>query len=320
MKNIAIAVVLLIILGGIWLLGTSEKDPNWSTGQVRKNVSQFVESEKHSNPALQQTINVNMNSTGEKNAVESFPGIQANQPEPGSEQKEHQKKDNLRQIADPNNPDPSRSWTTEAKTARPVEYMNQVLVYLKKRRMELRNMRFDVGTTRQEWELKKKRTSRNVKGCEAVLREAVAAYVKVEANNSWPVDFAYRDYSKKEMELKLYDYRENLRKAEEEDKKISHGLTLLRDTSQRQDREIRQLEKEIQIYSDNLELIRSGKINSEISDFMKKLDKTIADQQQLHAENLQTAEREVLQPVATRRSEADATLEDILKDFGEKKK
>ena len=179
--------------------------------------------------------------------------------------------------------------------------MNQVLVYLKKRRMELRNMRFDVGTTRQEWELKKKRTSRNVKGCEAVLREAVAAYVKVEANNSWPVDFAYRDYSKKEMELKLYDYRENLRKAEEEDKKISHGLTLLRDTSQRQDREIRQLEKEIQIYSDNLELIR-------------------ADQQQLHAENLQTAEREVLQPVATRRSEADATLEDILKDFGEKKK
>ena len=34
MKNIVIAVVLLIILGGIWLLGTSEKDPSWSTGQV----------------------------------------------------------------------------------------------------------------------------------------------------------------------------------------------------------------------------------------------------------------------------------------------
>ena len=277
MKNIAIAVGLLVILGGIWMLGTTEKDSNWSTGQVRKNVSQFIENEKRSNSALQQTININTNSSeAGKNVDGSSKGL-SGLPKKTAEQMKQQPKDKLRQTADPNDPDPSRSWTTEAKTSRPVEYMNQVLAYLKKRRMELRNMRFEVGTTLQEWELKKKRISRNVKGCEAILRKAAVAYQKAEAENSWPVDFAYRDYTKEEMQIKLSDYRSNLRKAEEEDRKISQGLFLLRDTSKRQDREILQLEKEIQIYSDNLELIRSGKINSEIADFMKKLDKTVAD-------------------------------------------
>ena len=320
MKNIAIAVALLVILGGIWMLGTTEKDSNWSTGQVRKNVSQYVENEKRSNSALQQTININMNSSGTRNDTDDSPAVQTALPETSVEQGKQPPKDNLRKTLDPNDPDPSRSWSTEAKTARPVEYMNQVLAYLKKRRMELRNMRFEVGTTLQEWELKKKRSSRNVKGCEAVLRKAVVAYQKAETDNSWPVDFAYRDYSKEEMQIKLYDYRSNLEKAEKEDQKISLGLDLLRDTSKRQDREILQLEKEIQIYEDNLELIRSGKINSEIADFMKKLDKTVADQKEIHKENLQTAEREVFRPAETLRSEAEASLEEILRDYGAKKK
>ena len=320
MKNIAIAVGLLVILGGIWMLGTTEKDSNWSTGQVRKNVSQFIENEKRSNSALQQTININTNSSeAEKNVDGSSKGL-SGLPKKTAEQMKQQPKDKLRQTADPNDPDPSRSWTTEAKTSRPVEYMNQVLAYLKKRRMELRNMRFEVGTTLQEWELKKKRISRNVKGCEAILRKAAVAYQKAEAENSWPVDFAYRDYTKEEMQIKLSDYRSNLRKAEEEDRKISQGLFLLRDTSKRQDREILQLEKEIQIYSDNLELIRSGKINSEIADFMKKLDKTVADQREIHKENLETAEREVFRPAETLRSEAEASLEEILRDYGAKQK
>ena len=84
--------------------------------------------------------------------------------------------------------------------------------------------------------------------------------------------------------------------------------------------EILQLEKEIQIYSDNLELIRSGKINSEIADFMKKLDKTVADQREIHKENLETAEREVFRPAETLRSEAEASLEEILRDYGAKQK
>lgn len=320
MKNIAIAVALLVILGGIWMLGTTEKNSNWSTNQVRKNVSQFVENEKHPDSALQQTININMNSSEvEKNVDGSSKGL-SGLPEKKAEPVKQQPKDKLRQTADPNDPDPSRSWTTEAKTSRPVEYMNQVLAYLKKRRMELRNMRFEVGTTLQEWELKKKRTSRNVKGCEAVLRKAAVAYQKAEAENSWPLDFAYRDYTKEEMQIKLSDYRLNLKKAEEEDRKISQGLSLLRDTSQRQDREILQLEKEIQIYSDNLELIRSGKINSEIADFMKKLDTTVADQREIHQENLEAAEREVLRPAETLRSEAETSLEEILRDYGAKKK
>lgn len=320
MKSIAIAVVLLIILGGIWMLGTTEKDSKWSTGQVRENVSQFVENGKRSNSALQQTININMDSSGTKNNTDDSPALQTTLPETPAKQRKPQQKDNLRKARDPNDPDPSRSWTTEAKTARPVEYMNQVLAYLKKRRMELRNMRFDVGTTLQEWKLKKKRSSRNVKGCEAVLRKAAVAYQKAEAENSWPLDFAYRDYSKEEMQIKLYDYRSNLKKAEKEDQKISQGLALLRDTSMRQDREILQLEKEIQIYEDNLELIRSGKINSEIADFMKKLDKTIADQKEIHKENLQTAEWEVFRPAETLRTETEASLEEILRDYGAKKK
>ena len=320
MKNIAIAVVLLVILGGIWMLGTSEKDSNWSTNQVRKNVSQFVENEKRPDSALQQTININMNSAeAGKNMDDSSKGL-SGLPGKTAEQVKPQLKDNLRKTADPNDPDPSRSWTTEAKTARPVEYMNQVLAYLKKRRVELRNMRFDVGTTLQEWELKKKRSSRNVKGCEAVLRKAAVAYQKAEAENSWPVDFAYRDYSKEEMQIKLHDYRSNLKRAEKEDQKISQGLALLRETSMRQNRDIRQLEKEIQIYEDNLELIRSGKINSEIADFMKKLDKTVSDQKEIHNENLETAEREVFRPAETLRSEAEASLEEILRDYGAKKK
>ena len=320
MKNIAIAVALLVILGGIWMLGTTEKDSNWSTGQVRKNVSQYVENEKRSNSALQQTININMNSSGTKNNTDDSPAVQPALPETSVEQGKQPPKDNLRKTLDPNDPDPSRSWSTEAKTARPVEYMNQVLAYLKKRRIELRNMRFEVGTTLQEWELKKKSSSRNVKGCDAVLREAVAAYQKAEADNSWPVDFAYRDYSKKEMALKLKEYHINLKNAKDEDKKIAQGLERLQDASREQDHKIRQLEKEIQIYEDNLELIRSGKINSEIADFMKKLDKTVADQKQIHEENLQTAERKIFLPAKTRQREADDSLEDILRDFGAKKK
>ena len=320
MKNIAIAVALLVILGGIWMLGTTEKDSNWSTGQVRKNVSQYVENEKRSNSALQQTININMNSSGTKNNTDDSPAVQPALPETSVEQGKQPPKDNLRKTLDPNDPDPSRSWTTEAKTARPVEYMNQVLAYLKKRRIELRNMRFDVGTTLQEWELKKKSSSRNVKGCDAVLREAVAAYQKAEADNSWPVDFAYRDYSKKEMALKLKEYHINLKNAKDEDKKIAQGLERLQDTSKEQDHKIRQLENEIQIYSDNLELIRSGKINSRIADFMKKLDETVADQKEIYKENLETAEREVFQPAKTRQRAADASLEDILRDYGAKKK
>ena len=320
MKNIAIAVVLLVILGGIWMLGTTEKNSNWSTGQLRKNISRFIENGKRSDSALQQTININMNSSeAGKNMDDPSKGL-SGLLEKTAEQVKPQPKDNLRKTADPNNPDPSRSWTTEAKTARPVEYMNQVLAYLKKRRVELRNMRFDVGTTLQEWKLKKKRSSRNVKGCDAVLREAVAAYQKDEADNSWPVDFAYRDYSKKEMMLKLKDYHMNLKKAEEEDKKIAQGLERLQDTSKEQDHKIRQLENEIQIYSDNLELIRSGKINSRIADFMKKLDETVADQKEIYKENLETAEREVFQPAKTRQRAADASLEDILRDYGAKKK
>lgn len=205
MKNIAIAVALLVILGGIWMLGTTEKNSNWSTGQLRENISQFIENEKRPDSALQQTININMNSSGTKNNTDDFPALQTALPETPAEQRKPQQKDNLRKALDPNDPDPSRSWTTEAKTARPVEYMNQVLAYLKKRRIELRNMRFEVGTTLQEWELKKKRSSRNVKGCEAVLRKAAVAYQKAETDNSWPVDFAYRDYSKEEMQIKLYD-------------------------------------------------------------------------------------------------------------------
>ena len=320
MKNVAIAVFLIIIIGGIWMLGTTEKDSNWSTGQVRENVSQFVESEKRANSALQQTININMSPTGSEKNADAFLEIMSELPETSVEQSQTPQKDNLRKAPDPDDPNPARSWSTEEKCARPVEYMNQVLAYLKEKRSELRNMRFEVGTTLHEWELKKKQTSRNVKGCEAVLRKAAAAYQKAEAENSWPLDFAYRDYSKEEMQIKLSDYRSNLRKAEEEDRKISQGLFLLRDTSKRQDREILQLEKEIQIYSDNLELIRSGKINSEIADFMKKLDKTVADRKQIHEENLQTAEREIFLPAKTRQRETEESLENILRDFGAEKK
>lgn len=305
--NYAISIIVLILLlGGIWLLGTSEKNPEWSTGQVRENVSQLVRKEKSSDSPLQQTINISLDHPAQQEPAGTVHAVPA--------------ADNLRSRIEPDSSDPTRSWSTEAKVARPVEYMNQVLAYLKKRRVELRNMRFDVGTTLQEWELKKKRSSRNVKGCEAVLREAVAAYQKAEAENSWPVDFAYRDYSKEEMQTKLYDCRSNLENAEQEDQKISQGLDLLRNTSQEQDYKIRQLEKEIQLYEDNLELIRSGKINSEIADFMKKLDKTVADRKQIHEENLQTAEREIFLPAKTRQRETEESLENILRDFGAEKK
>ena len=320
MKNVAIAVFLIIIIGGIWMLGTTEKDSNWSTGQVRENVSQFVESEKRANSALQQTININMSPTGSEKNADAFLEIMSELPETSVEQSQTPQKDNLRKAPDPDDPNPARSWSTEEKCARPVEYMNQVLAYLKEKRSELRNMRFEVGTTLHEWELKKKQTSRNVKGCEAVLRKAAAAYQKAEAENSWPLDFAYREYSKEEMQIKLNDYSENLKKAKDEDSKISNGLSRLRDTSMNQDHEIQKLEEEIKIYEDNLELIRSGKINSKIEDFMQKLDQAVADQEEFYKESLQTAEKEVLLPAETTRSEAESNLDSILQEFGEKKK
>ena len=73
-------------------------------------------------------------------------------------------------------------------------------------------MRFDVGTTLQEWEQKLEKSEKTMKGREAVLRDAARTYQQAAKNNSWPVDFAYRDYNEAEMTLKLSDcHREFLR-------------------------------------------------------------------------------------------------------------
>lgn len=81
------------------------------------------------------------------------------------------------------------------------------------------------------------------------------------------------------------------------------------------DREMARLDREIKIYSENLELVRSGKVTGEMVKFMEALDKSVADQAQLAKESQIEAE-EVVFSRRCRKAEAAASRDDILKKYG----
>ena len=303
-------VLLVLVGGGIWLLGTSKEDKGWSPDRVRENVAGTVRSEKKPEVSNVQTVHISL---GEKTASEA---------ERNEEDKTSPKSaaasqsDNLKKTVDSASSDPTRSWSTEEKTARPVEYMNSVLAYLDRKRAELRNMRFDVGTTLQEWEQKLEKSEKTMKGREAVLRDAARTYQQAAKNNSWPVDFAYRDYNEAEMTLKLSDCHREFLRSQAEVRRIRQGVARLRDTSMKHDREMARLDREIKIYSENLELGRSGKVTGEMVKFMEALDKSVADQAQLAKESQIEAEEVVFMPAGAEKAEAAASRDDILKKYG----
>ena len=166
MKLLWSIVLLFLVGGGIWLLGTSKEDKSWSPDRVRENVAETVRTEKKPEVSNVQTVHINLSektaSGAERNDGEKTSPKSAAASQP----------DNLKKTVDSASSDPTRSWSTEEKTARPVEYMNSVLAYLDRKRVELRNMRFDVGTTLQEWEQKLEKSEKTMKGREAVLRDA----------------------------------------------------------------------------------------------------------------------------------------------------
>ena len=177
-------------------------------------------------------------------------------------------------------------------------------------------MRFDVGTTLQEWEQKLEKSEKTMKGREAVLRDAARTYQQAAKNNSWPVDFTYRDYNEAEMTLKLSDCHQEFLRSQAEVRRVRQGVARLRNTSLKHDREMARLDREIKIYSENLELVRSGKVTGEMVKFMEALDKSVADQAQLAKESQIEAEEVVFMPASAEKAEAAASRDDILKKYG----
>lgn len=310
MKWLWSIVLLVLVGGGIWLLGTSKEDKGWSPDRVRENVAGTIRSEKKPEVSNVQTVHINL---GEKTASEAERN-EGDKTSPKSAAASQP--DNLKKAVDSASSDPTRSWSTEEKTARPVEYMNSVLAYLDQKRVKLRNMRFDVGITLQEWEQKLEKSEKTMKGREAVLRDAARTYQQAAKNNSWPVDFAYRDYNEVEMTLKLSDCHREFLRSQAEVRRIRQGVARLRDTSMKHDREMARLDREIKIYSENLELVRSGKVTGEMVKFMEALDKSVADQAQLAKESQIEAEEVVFMPASAEKAEAAASRDDILKKYG----
>ena len=320
MKTLLIIVVIVGIVGTAWLLGTKRGDSNWSADRVRDNITGQKTSDE---PAKEKPVKENKNQivsvSGQVQNVNIHVG---NLPEQTAEEQKKntapaEKKDNLKDRPDPKNPDPTRSWSNADKVKAPVDYMNAVLTYLQKKKKEVEVLRFDIGVSCKTWESKLAKAEKNARADLAVLREAVGIYKECEKQQTWPASFAYRSYTKKEFILKLNDLEKRCRASRAEASHIQNGLNRLQDTLRLQDRSMELLAARIQTYTDNLELVRSGKISGKIEDFLKSLDNSVGVQEQLLRQSQQKAEKEVFAGAAQERSEAAGNLDSILKKYSD---
>ena len=302
MKYVIGIVVLALIAGAVWLLGTSGTEPGWSADRVRERLTPGPAAGSAAQSTMQ-NVNIHlMNPNG-------------NEDKPAAKPDKPSAPENLQDRFDPKSPDPTRSWSNAAKVKAPVNYMTAVLQYLGKKQNEVKTIRFDIGVTCQEWESKYREAEKNTRASLAILQEAVQVYKQAEKTKSWPVDYAYRTYTKQELELKLNELEKRYLAALAEQNRIRNGLARLRDTLRKQDNTMEELSLRIKTYSDNLELVRSGKLTGNVEDFLKSLERSVASQEQLLRESQQQAEKEIFAAAVHERHEAAGNLPDILRRY-----
>ena len=322
MRTILIIVLVLLIAGGVAWFGFGRGKS--STRALREKLSTMLTEESPGGPAAtaaegkaaaeapaggsvqNQNTTVNIQLTGSAPAVAS-----ATPAAPATETTEAKAP-----AAETEPENPVTSWTTADKTNKPVEYMNAVLDYFRSRRQKLQDIRFEVGVSMHEWESRLEKSQKDVRASEAMLREAVKVYQAAVKDNAWPADFAYRDYTRPELEKKIAACYETLQKNQAEARRLSQGLKLLRDTTEKQERALAGLDDDIKLYTDKLELLRSGKLNANIEEYIQSFDKSLNDQRTLYEINQKQLEEQILMPALELESKVADNLDDILKQFG----
>ena len=90
-----------------------------------------------------------------------------------------------------------------------------------------------------------------------ILKKAAALYREADANDDWPVSFAYRSYKKEEFVLKLTELAQTYQTSGNDKIRIQQGYEMLRDSLRKHDKELEMLSNQINRFANNLELIRS---------------------------------------------------------------
>ena len=336
-----ILVLIIVIIAIVFILGYSKTTKTWSWGQTQSNAKQIGEnvtagvdttgsgtipppsvsdgsepqkSTNATNATNAMSINVNVNSgnTGAVNADQAQP---ASPQQKGAEEEEAAKKDDLERKYDPSNPNPIYSWKESDKVSAPVRYHQEVLEYLNKQKSKIETARNSVGVTVRTWESKLKAAESKAKGDEAVLKKAAALYREADANNDWPVSFAYRSYKKDEFVLKLTELAQTYQTSGNDKIRIQQGYEMLRDSLRKHDKELEMLSNQINRFANNLELIRSGKLTANTIDKINELETAFHESETALDKIMQDAQKTVLIESTLEQTEAEIKLEDILNRY-----
>lgn len=231
------------------------------------------------------------------------------------EEEKKKKEENLEIAYKPGDPNPLYSWTTEQKVNAPVKYHAAVIGYLEGQMKKITRERFSIGVTAKNFESKLKTAQRNERGCLAVLKQAAKAFQKARKDNDWPVYFAYKEYSMAELTLKLHDLKRKYTVAKQNVKRVTAANDMLQQRLRLHNQQFDKFEQSLEEYKQNLELIRSGKITESTLETIKQLDKAMNESLAFKDETMRQAEKTVFQPYTEDTSNAEDSLESILKEF-----
>lgn len=287
MKNVLLFVIICAIVGVVYLLGTGENGKGWSHETVRKNISP-----KSGQPPVEENVNTEKEKTKLKE-VDIDPVVKDSR-------------------------SPLNLWNFQRKAEAPVDYMNEMLTYLSRRREEITATRTNMSATLYNWQQKLENQQKLFRGKEAVLKEAVLVYQKAEKENKWPVDFAYRSYDKNELQRRIVQSEKELKETASDLKRVQLGVHLLQDSVNKSSAQLQHVEHGIRIFQERLELFRNGTLSASIDDFIKELDKIAAEQTTFADDSIKKAQDTIFAEEIRVKSEVSSSFESILKQYGDK--
>ena len=285
MKSLLLFVIICVIIGAVYLFGTGENGEKWSHETLRENLL----------PKKTQT------------PMENY-----------EREKSESKEEEAGVVTAKDSQNPQNSWDFQRKSESPVDYMNEMLVYLTRKRKEISATRTNMSMTLYNWQQKQKNQQKLLCGKDAVLREAVLIYLKAEKGNEWPVDFAYRSYGKNELQFRIVQLEKELKETDLDFRRVQRGVRLLQDSVNKSSVQLQHVEHGIRVFQERLELFRNGTLSASIDDFIKELDKLAAEQTAFADDSIKKAQDTIFAGEIRVKSEVSSSFESILKQYGNK--
>lgn len=318
--SVIVLLVIILVIAGVWFgvvefkglpkqLTPPEKPETPATVSDNNSVK-----ENAAVPGAQnQTVNINI--SGDTNAPVKAAAPDADKSDEETKKSELAKKEKLTIAHDPKNPNPMLAWSDEDKVKAPVRYYTAVLDYLKQQRYNVQRDRFTIGKQSKIFENKLKAAKDEVVGNLAMLRKAVKIAIDAEKTNAWPVNFAYRSYSRDEFKLKICELKKQYMVSRIRAVRMENFSQAMKDRLRLHDQQLERFENDIAVISDNIEMIRSGKLTDITKDRIRQLDEALAENRHNLDETMRQAEKDVNRPVVLEQAEAEGSYEDILKEY-----